>query len=586
MESFYSVERNIQMLISLLKTHNVKKMVISPGATNVTFVGSIQCDSYFELYSCLDEHSAAYMACGLAEESGEPVVLSCTGATASRNYVSGLTEAFYRKLPVLAVTSSQHLGHAGNMFPQMLDRSIISNDIAKLSVTIPTIHDAEDEWACNTKINEALLELRHNGGGPVHINLVTQYSKDFSVKELPKERAIQRYGYMSEFPKIPEGKIAIFVGAHKKMSEELTSKIDFFCKKYNAVVLCDQTSNYRGKYRLLANILCDQRQYRTSLLNLDILVHIGEISGAYMSLNPKTVWRVNPDGKVCDPFKKLTKVFEMEEKVFFDYYVGNTEIEDKEDSNLTEWQNEIEALRSHIPELPFSNPWIAKQTAHNLPENSVLHLGILNSLRSWNFFETPSYVRCYSNTGGFGIDGCVSSLIGAALADKNILYFGVLGDLAFFYDMNVIGNRHVPNNLRLMVVNNGRGTEFRNYNHPANNFGEDADKFMAAAHHNGDKSPNLIKHYAEDLGFEYITASDKTEFLNNLSRFISKEITEKPILFEVFTNSVDESEAIRSIHHIRKDKKVLVKENTKKIVKSIIGEKGFEQIKKIINGGN
>ena len=62
----------------------------------------------------MDERSAAYIACGMAEESGEPVVLSCTGATASRNYMPGLTEAFYRKLPVLAITSSQDISKIGH----------------------------------------------------------------------------------------------------------------------------------------------------------------------------------------------------------------------------------------------------------------------------------------------------------------------------------------------------------------------------------------------------------------------------------------------------------------------------------------
>lgn len=61
------------------------------------------------MYSSVDERSAAYIACGMAAELGEPVVLTCTGATASRNYISGLTEAYYRKLPVLAVTSSQDI---------------------------------------------------------------------------------------------------------------------------------------------------------------------------------------------------------------------------------------------------------------------------------------------------------------------------------------------------------------------------------------------------------------------------------------------------------------------------------------------
>ena len=51
MGNFYSVERNTQMLISLLKEHNIKKIILSPGATNVCFVGSVMNDSFFELYS-------------------------------------------------------------------------------------------------------------------------------------------------------------------------------------------------------------------------------------------------------------------------------------------------------------------------------------------------------------------------------------------------------------------------------------------------------------------------------------------------------------------------------------------------------
>ena len=83
MDKFYSSERNIQIVISLLKANGIKKIIASPGATNFSFVGSVQNDSWFEVYSSVDERSAAYMACGLAAESGEPVVLSCTGSIAN-----------------------------------------------------------------------------------------------------------------------------------------------------------------------------------------------------------------------------------------------------------------------------------------------------------------------------------------------------------------------------------------------------------------------------------------------------------------------------------------------------------------------
>ena len=578
MNTFYTNERNTQILIALMKAHGVRKIIASPGTTNISLVASVQHDPFFEIYSSVDERSAAYLACGLAAESGEPVALSCTGATASRNYVPGLTEAFYRKLPVLAITSTQHTGRIGQMVPQVIDRSVQMNDLVKLSVQLPTVHDADDEWACEVAVNKALLELRLRGGGPVHINLTTTYSRDFSVKELPAVRIINRICHNDVLPELKRGRVGIFVGAHVKWDEELLKLVDDFCKTYDGVVFCDQTSNYRGKYRVLSAIVCMQSHYDSPCRKFDVLIHIGEISGAYMGFRANQVWRVSPDGEVCDVFRKLRYVFEMEEKEFFTRYAEAAQKNSAEPAFIKEWHNECTRISSKIPELPFSNIWIAQLTAHKLPDGCSLHLGILNSLRAWNFFETPDTVTGYSNTGGFGIDGGVSSLIGASLANREKLYFGIIGDLAFFYDMNVIGNHHVGNNVRVMLVNNGRGTEFRNYNHPAARFGDDADPYMAAAGHFGNRSPLLVKHYAEDLGYEYMSASNKEEYLAHVDRFLTPQITDKPMLFEVFTDSAEESKALEIINHLETSTEGAAKDMARKI----LGPSGVQTLKKIL----
>ena len=225
---------------------------------------------------------------------------------------------------------------------------------------------------------------------------------------------------------------------------------------------------------------------------------------------------------------------------------------------------------------------MARQLSQSIPANSVLHLGILNTLRSWNFFEIPRSVLSYCNVGGFGIDGDMSSLIGASLAHPDKLYFGILGDLAFFYDMNVLGNHHVGKNVRILLINNGRGTEFRNYNHPGSAFGEDADRYIAAAGHFGNKSPLLIKHYAEDLGFEYLTASDKEEFAEASKRFLIPVMTDKPMLFEVFTDSGEESKALEMMLNIQTEIQAALKNKMKKSVKNVLGESGIKTIKKVL----
>lgn len=574
MQTRYTIEKNTLILISLMKEYGIRKVVASPGTTNMAFVVSIQSDPYFQVYSSVDERSAAYIACGLAAESGEAVAISCTGATASRNYMSGLTEAYYRKLPILAITSTYNLRNIGQYVPQVIDRTALPNDIAKYSIQLPSVNSAEDERAAVVSVSKALLELWHNGCGPVHINLATIGSNDFSVEELPKYNKIERFTLYSKLPEIPNGKIGIFVGAHEVFTSELTNAIDDFCSSYNAVVVCDQTSNYRGKYRVLANLLLNQGKESVAK-SFDVLIHIGTISGAYMSIRTKQLWRVNPDGVIRDIFGKLRYVFEMSELDFFKAYSTD---EKQDDSFIRQFREEEKKIRAEIPALPFSNIWIASQTASRLPDNSVLHLGILNSLRSWNFFETPESVRVYCNTGGFGIDGCLSTLLGASLANKQKLYFGVMGDLAFFYDMNALGNRHLGNNVRLMIINNGVGAEFKNYNHRAAALGADADAYVAARGHFGNKSSKLIKDYAEDLGCRYICASDKEEYLTAVDEWLNPEIGDKPIVFEVFTLDSDESNALKLMNSIEKP----VGGGVKRFVRNLLGEKGVKFLKKLL----
>lgn len=571
-KKYYTVEKGQQILVSLLKQHGIKRVIASPGTTNITFVACLQYDPFFEVYSSVDERSAAYMACGMAEETGEPVVLTCTGATASRNYIPGLTEAFYRKLPILAVTATQNEMRIGNMVPQMMDRSQQLKDMCVHSEHVAVPRNADDEWDANLRLNRAVLTLTHHGGGPVHINLATNYNKDFSVKELPVARCIRRYMPKDHLPEIPQGRVAIFVGNHAPFTQTLTKAIDSFCEKYGAVVFCEHASNYNGRYRVYNAILNQQEKYSKDAYQSNVLIHIGEVTG-YGNGNAaatKQVWRVNEDGELRDLFHKLTNVFEMAEEEFFCRYaaidVPSRKVEGEQ--WLKQCHEEYEKLQGLIPDMPFSNPWIAQQTAHRLPEGSVLHIGILNSLRAWDMFEVPESVRTqgFVNTGGFGIDGCMSAMIGGSLAQPNKLHFLVIGDLAFFYDLNSIGNRHVGNNVRILLVNNGKGTEFRNYNHPAAQFGEAADEYMAAARHYGNKSPQLVRHYAEDLDYEYLTASNKEEYLKVVDRWLTPEIIDRSMLLEVFTTNEDENEALHIMNNLAVDGKSLIKQNLKKIL--------------------
>lgn len=578
---YYTSERNVQIVIALLKAHGIHRVIASPGTTNMTFVVSIENDPWFQVWSSVDERSAAYLACGMAAETGEPVVISCTGATASRNYMPGLTEAYYRKLPVLAITSTRGNHKVGHLIDQQIDRRNIPNDIAMESVTIPMVKDSEDERYCEIEANKAILALKLNGGGPAHINMYTKYSKDFSVKELPAAHAIFCHtAFDDELPDMPrDGKIIVSVGAHANFSDRLTEAVDWFCATYDAAVLCDHTSGYRGKYEVHYQLVCGQKQWKSPLAKANLCIHIGEVSGNSFAIKAAHTWRVSPDGKLRDTFGNLRRVFMMPEEVFFERYASvNASHTEYRDALL----EEVEIMKSKLPELPFSNIWMAQRMVDKLPKGCELHLGIFHSLRSWNFFRLPADIQAKCNVGGFGIDGGVSTMMGASFAHPKKLFIGVFGDLAFFYDMNVVGNRHVGNNVRLLLINNGKGNEFRNYDHPCYFLGEEADRFVAAAGHYGNKSHCLVKDYATDLGYEYLSANNKEEFNAVIDSFLTPIRTDKPMLLEVFTETEDESNALEQTLNIITDSKYMMKQKVKQMVKDFIGNENIEVIEKIM----
>ena len=551
----YTSEENCQILIALLKAHGVRTVIVNPGTANMSFVGSIQSDPWFKVYSGVDERHSAYMAVGMAAEMRAPVVLSCTGATASRNYLPGLTEAYYRKLPILAITSTQEFTQVGQLNNQVLDRSQPPKDAVVLSVSCPLVKDAQTRRYCERVVNRAILELMRHGGGPVHINLETRYPLKFDVEKLPDVAKITRHFLDGEWPLLPDKKkIVLWIGEHAPFESREKNAIEQFIRSHQAVALVNKQSSYYEYGAVSSELLAANGIRHGELgerLKPDLIIHIGNITAGHFTNgyleNMAPVWRVNPDGEIRDTLLKNERVFEMEEFAFFSHYSADY----VENKYFEEWFAADASLRSQIPELPFSNYWVAQSLNGRLPEGSNLHLGILSSVRAWSFAPNTPGITSYCNSGGFGIDGNLSTLIGASLAAPHRLHFGVFGDLSFFYDMNALGNRHIGNNLRILVINNGEGVEFSLFCNPGAVFGDKTSDFIGAGGHFGRKSRTIIKHYSTDLGFKYLSASTKDEFNSVIGEFLVRN-ADSPILLECFVEKTDDTAAFKALLSLRK----------------------------------
>lgn len=583
--NMYTILENARIVIALLKKHNIRHIVLSPGGSNIPIVQGVQQDPFFKCYSVVDERSAMYFAIGLYLQTGEPIATSCTSAQATRNYIPGLTEAYYKHVPILALTMSKHPKYLGQEYMQCPIQTSLPVDAVKKSFSLPRISNEHDRIQCIRTANEAMLELTHHGCGPVQLNIEELDSEtwvfDENIEELPDIRAIKRYSYWEELdPRELDGKrIMLLIGEHLPFTEEETRIIEDFAESHDVLIYSDHTSNFNGKFALNGNPLMAATSPALFLEKYkpDILITIGGLTGDYYIYTPLynapedsfEHWRVNIDGSVIDTYGKLTRVYEMRMVDFCKKMTSST----PSDHNYHElWKQGVDAIKYDI-DIPLSNLYAAIQLSNHIPSNSYMNYAILNSLRVWSFVQIPSTVKSFSNVAAFGIDGCMSTAFGTSV-ESDELCFHITGDLAYFYDMNALGIRHIKNNVRILLCNNNGGMEFK-FSNLVNK--TDVGSFIAADNHFKNSEG-----WAKTNGFEYIAVKSKEDFVVAIPKLVSK--SDNPILIEIFTDPTNERQANRAFldNNWKGTAKEIAVKSVSNTMKGIIGEEGINIIKKVI----
>ena len=585
---YFPKYKSFQLLIPLLKAHNVKHIVISPGSRMREFVLAVEEDPYFITYDVTDERSASYFALGMSQQLEEPVAITCTSSTATTNYYPGITEAYYQNVPLVVLTGDRDPYMLGQQEDQMINQVGMYDRVVRKSVTLPIVKNDFDSWYCQRLINEALLELNHHGKGPVHINVpvpaVITWDKDKDIEEYPKVKAIHRIEFDESYEAQLEDKLTelaskkrIMVIAGQKQDDSSLEYLKDFFDKFNCVIVAEHMGNadVKGKLNLMAVSTGIPESGWDEYLPDLIITFNGTIA---ITRNLKETfrtkklehWLINEDGAVVDAYRNLTTIFEGTPKKFFEYM--NTHADSKAKNNMEYYNLWKSAIDKHKEvELPYSNVYAIKNAINNLPSNTNLHLSILNSIRLSNYFELPKGVKVYANVGTDGIDGCMSSFFGQAdVTDKECFLF--IGDLSFFYDMSSVRIKHNKSNAHIMLINNHGGNEF--YLQPLM---PTTDQGLGAKHANNAKA------WVESCGFRYLCAHNKEEFDQNIKEFVKCK-QKQPVLFEVFTDQMADREAIgkmRRSYGVIFDKHAAAKQ----VVKDVLGENTVKGIKRLLHRG-
>ena len=100
-------KQGCNILVALLAEHGVKRVVLSPGSRNAPLLMAFSRTPDIQDYVVVDERTAAFMALGMSQRSGEPVALVCTSGTALLNYAPAVAEAYYQHIPLIVISADR-----------------------------------------------------------------------------------------------------------------------------------------------------------------------------------------------------------------------------------------------------------------------------------------------------------------------------------------------------------------------------------------------------------------------------------------------------------------------------------------------
>ncbi|MBN2262657.1 MAG: 2-succinyl-5-enolpyruvyl-6-hydroxy-3-cyclohexene-1-carboxylic-acid synthase, partial [Prolixibacteraceae bacterium] len=99
--------QHITDLVEICRLKGIQQVVVSPGSRNAPLIKAFAAKPFFKLHSIVDERSAGFYALGIALASQQAVALLCTSGTAVLNYCPALAEAYYQRVPLVAITADR-----------------------------------------------------------------------------------------------------------------------------------------------------------------------------------------------------------------------------------------------------------------------------------------------------------------------------------------------------------------------------------------------------------------------------------------------------------------------------------------------
>jgi 2-succinyl-5-enolpyruvyl-6-hydroxy-3-cyclohexene-1-carboxylate synthase len=588
----------LQALARLCVEQGMTDFIVAPGSRSAPLTAALAGQRELRCRAVYDERAAGYIALGLAQQSGRPVGLVCTSGTAAVNLAPALVEAFYQNVPLLALTADRPPEWIDQQDNQAIRQRGLYAPHVRGSYELPVEMEHPDAvWHALRVVREAIALARGPLPGPVHVNVplreplypaeLARSQTGQSGAELARSQTGQSGAELArsqtgqsgaELARSQTGQSGV-MSARLQLTEQawddlltewrlatrklilagmgppddrLRRALGHLSQRPDVAVIADITANLFPDATPLHHgdaILGAQDETTRRGLQAELLISFGgPVTSKYVkqflrSHPPRDHWRLQPAGAAPDTYQNLSHVVPMQPADFFADLARRTDAPLADAHYAAAWQRQefhvARSLEAFLQDADFGEFQAMQRIWQALPAGSRVQLGNSMPVRYANLIgHTPggSLSSVHSNRGTSGIDGAVSTAVGAALATGELTTL-IVGDLGFFYDRNGLWHPHVPANLRIVLLNNHGGGIFDIIDGPK--------RLPAELHRTFFLTPQPLtaRRTAADHGLDYFHADDAAGLKDALTTFFNP--SSRSALLEIETDMAVNSQVFR-----------------------------------------
>ena len=480
----------LQAFVEELYRCGMRHAVTSPGSRNAPLALTLAAQEGVEAVSVLDERSAGFVALGMAKASGRPVAVTCTSGTAAANLHPAVVEAWEARVPLIVLTADRppELREVGA--GQAIDQIKLYGSAAKWFVEVGT-HDPSRETAIHHRALACRAYFTAAGGrpGPVHLNFplrepLAPPPEELEAADWEGRESGRPWTELREHASAPHSDdvhdVASRIAAEPRgvivcgpCHEDVADAASRLAAQTGWPLLAEPTSGVRcgdhdrshviAHYDVLLRVEKFAREHAPGLV-----LRVGDMPTskplrAFVAQSSQIV--IDPHGAWHEPTRTAELVMQAAAAPTLDALASAVEMRSaaRDDGWLPGWSDADARVWAAVEAAPdgFEGRVLASLEPE-LPDEAIVWVSSSMPIRDVEayFPQSAKRLRFLANRGANGIDGVVSSAMGAAIAGGLPTWL-LIGELALQHDAGgLLAARRAGTQLEIVCINNGGGGIF------------------------------------------------------------------------------------------------------------------------------